>query len=421
MEMSIKLKYIPVRQTIEEIHTEETKDFPVIESLFDIDDTELYNDQIKNAEDGESDTEVTKDDKQRIKMEEKIEKERIKAEKIKEKDKLNEEKKMMKEEKNRQIKEGKKCQWKIVSGIRIGMLCGNPIDGGDAVGADRYCKECLNKTTLKVKLAAQTVSPTLTRLKDEVEKNPNVHGDLFSRIEFSLADYYEVYMRKTGTKLIRDKSSPALKNLSYHWKFIIEVVTANKEFSFQMAAILKMAIQNRIKVLKDKKFWLLENNRWMISNREECILKVKRFKEEFLLKCLDILTSLNLSEDDSTIEVLDISNKIKTSFETKISKEVIEILLQNIIDKTSTLTEHPLGERFIAERLIFTNDKRYYGITTSILYEAREKWIKENPTCEIQPYNLLQLGRLICTCKLWESEIGAARIRRHLGIKLKPI
>ncbi len=416
--MSVRLKIVyPIFE--EKVSIQEEKDFPNVQCLFDIDDKLLYDDEIKNIEHEKSDDEPkTKDEKksekERIKAENKLEKERIKAEKIKEKETI-------KAEKIRQKKEGRKCQWKIKSGIRIGMLCGNPVAGGDLKGGEDFCRECLNKTTLKVKLSDNNISPTLTRLKTEVEKSPKTYGDLFSRIEFTLEDYYEVYQRKTGQKLIRNHSCPILKNLSYHWKFIIEVITSNKEFLFQMAAILKMASEGRIKILKDKSFWLRESNDfgWMKSDKEECISKVKIFKDAFILTCLNTLHSLPLSEHDNMIEITEICDKIKSSFEVKISKEVIDNFLHNIVDKETVLEEHPIGERFMRERLEFTKDNKFHGITTNILAEQREKWIKENPGCNLQSYNSIQLGKLLSQNKLWETDIGRSRIKRHLGIKLK--
>ena len=241
--------------------------------------------------------------------------------------------------------------------------------------------------------------------------------DLFSRTEFSIHDYYEVYERKKGRKLFRDASSQVLKNLSYHWKFIIEVITASREFPFQMAAILKLASADRAKILGDKTFWVREGSRygWISSDKEEMICKVKRFNEEFILKCLQFINTL---DNDGLDEV---KNSLKDAFTVKIDTETIKIFLQNIIDKAAIIKENPIGDRFIQDRLEFTEDKKYYGITTSVLFKEREKWMKANPTYPISSYSLIQFGRIVTIFKTWETEQSRSNIKHHLGIKFKPV
>ncbi len=264
------------------------------------------------------------------------------------------------------------------------------------------------------------VSPTLSRMRKEIQLNKSsISNDLLSRKEFLLQDYYNVYERKIGDKLITDSSIPVLKKLSDHLKCILEVITSNKEFPFQMAVILKLACENKIEKRGDE-FWINENRNRVKIGEKEMLIKIKEYREVFFTKCLQIITGLQNDSGDDNREIVKICNKIKLAFEKKIEPEVIELFLNSIKNTEPIVYENPLGTRFLYESIEFTNDRKFYGVTTPRFMAVREKWITNNPGCSIQSFKAVSVfGKFLKSHKLWDTQLGRCGVTQHLGIKFK--
>ncbi len=336
--------------------------------------------------------------------------------------KKNEEDNERKWQRAKQYPDNVRCKWVMTNGPRMGFRCHRKRAGAIKTGGDEYCNKCLKKLTVKVELYKDhnKISPTLTKIKQEIKDTKfSSVGTIYTRQEFNIEDYSLVYQKKFAPKLIHKSSSDEIKAISYHWKFIIEVLSSYKELAVEMAALLIMACDNRIKRCKEKNFWFRKNklSSWSKSDIKEVLCKLKEFKDEFIIKTLDFITSIQIKKGN---EIEKLCMEVKPAFQRQIRKDVLELFLQNIIDKDFSPTENPIGQRFIDDVLEFTDDKKsFHGITTSVLYDAREKWIAENRKHEIIPYSLIQFGRILTKHKLWETENGRSNIKKHLGIKLK--
>ncbi len=387
-----------------------------VEDVEDVEDTpvqipENANNNANDSNDEEEDEEDSEDSTERQQRDEK--------EHRRKKNTTENERKW---QRAKQLPDNVRCKWVLKNGPRLGFRCHRKRAGAHKTGGDEYCDKCLTKHTVKVELYKDQnkISPTLTKMKQEIEetKPPNI-GTIYTRKEFNIHDYALVYQKKSGMKTINRNSSPEIKALSYHWKFIIEVLTSDQELAVEMAAVLIMACDDRIKRCKEKKFWIRKSNRscWLASDRDEVLCKLKEFKDEFIVKCLDFVVLIPMKK---AREIEELSKGLKLSLSRKFEKDVMELFMQNIIDKNFVFQENPIGQKFIDDVLEFTIDRKsYHGITTTLLFKAREKWILDNPQSKLESYTLIQFGRMVTHFKLWEIDIDRSKIRRHLGIKFK--
>jgi hypothetical protein len=226
---------------------------------------------------------------------------------------------------------------------------------------------------------------------------------------------------KIEKRLFDDSTPLPLKEISAHWKFIIEVITCKKELLHQCAKILLYFSKDSIKC-KGKEIFF-KKYVWNTISQDKLMSELVEIKIVAVTECVKILNNLRNACGEKGNVVDMISNKLKQSLSFKISKNFINTLLL-LVKRDPNLEENLIGDKFINDVIEFTNDKKSYGVTTSILHEAREKWIKNNPEyININSYpidHINNFGKMVQKYKIWETS-SVKRITVHLGIKLKNI
>jgi hypothetical protein len=306
-------------------------------------------------------------------------------------------------------------------GPNIGKRCPNQI-----VGGNKNCNSCLNKSSIKKLLEKKKISPTLTKLKEKIDKdmeNFEVIEQDISNEEFQDIDLYKVLFDKAEEKIIDSKSDLILNSISSHWKFILETITMRKELSEHLVKVLLWTSNNRIIRGKNKKYWSSENDYWVEVTKESAIVIINNLKLETIRNCIFMVSSLeekypNNSKLRNDIKI--IIDKLKNSMSIRIKKDTLNDFISYIIDNNFFGCINPLGQTFLDETFEFTKDNNFYGITSKKIYDLREDWIRRNPSTEITSYKENEIGvfgKMIKEYKTWETEYG--KITKHLGIKLK--
>ncbi len=314
-------------------------------------------------------------------------------------------------------KSTKNCTWKMLHGVNKGECCPNKVAPGE-----EFCTPCLKKKS--VVALDKKVSPTLGKMEQRLEKEKKQgkfdKGDIFSRREFLLQDCIPVYKLKLGKKFFPQSTLPILTKLSDHWKFIIEVITIKRGFEKELAAILMYHSDGRIKKDDNDIIWLRDekNNPWVKANNKKIIFELDEYKKCLITKCIDMLTSL--CEGKKHEEINYITQKLREALTLKVPSKTVDIFLDKLPEKSSYTEKNLLGQSFIDEVLELTNDDKFYGVTTTKLFEAREKWLKDNDYDHLLSYNnnIRLFGKIVKEHRVWEID-SSSNTTRHLGVKIK--
>ncbi len=310
----------------------------------------------------------------------------------------------------------RRCKGAIRRGKRE-ERCKNPILK-DA--ESDFCKKC-SKNEKKVWKKKES-SPTRQMIKECME-NEIILPNIFAREAFLWQDYKRVYKRKIGEKLFKSSSVDLLKNVPVHWKYILEVITAKRELGDELAAVLILVSDGRIKRSADNCLYMRRSrdSYWIKTDEIEVSEKIMEFRKEILDEADDILddvlTESKNEKEEKEIQV--IIKAVKKAYNFKVKKDTINIFLKEIPQKRGIIFENPIGQRFIDDIIQFTNDEKFYGVTTKKIWEAREKWIKDNskynlPSCQ----TITVFGRIINQNRTWKTETGPHGLLKHLGIRI---
>jgi hypothetical protein len=328
----------------------------------------------------------------------------------------------------------KQCSWIMQKGINKGKCCPNQVEGSGKHGSDLYCTPCLDKSSVKMSLEKKRISPTLSKLQEKIEKimiEEEMNGFVsFHNDDFQDVDLYNLLFIKNEEKAISSQSDDILQSLSSHWKYILEVITMNKEIPDHMAKILLWKSENRIIRGYGKKFWIFENDYWKKIDKDVATIYINKLKNEIITDCIYMISDLEEKYTNNLRLLKDteiIKDKLKTNWTKFIKKNTLVTFIASITnnefdgyDVFDDYYENPIGQLFLDETFEITNDGKYYGITSKKLYDLREEWIKKNPSENIKSYNENEIGifgKLLKKHKTWPTETG--KITKHLGIKLK--